>query len=49
MTGLISDALRADLGAMSLGRALFVVPAARVLAVICYAVASRWFVREMVD
>ena len=49
VTGLISDALRADLGAMSLGRALFVVPAAQVLAVICYAVASRWFVSEIVD
>ncbi len=48
-TGVISDALMADLGAMSLGRALFVVPAAQVLAVICYALASRWFVREMVD
>lgn len=48
-TGLISDALRGDLGAMSLGRALFLVPAAQVLAVICYAVASRWFVREIVD
>jgi MFS family permease len=49
VTGLISDALRADLGAMSLGRALFIVPAAQVLAVICYAVASCWFVREIVD
>ena len=49
VTGLISDVLRADLGAMSLGRALFVVPAAQVLAVICYAVASRWFVSEIVD
>jgi predicted MFS family arabinose efflux permease len=49
VTGVISDALRADLGAMSLGRALFVVPAAQVLAVICYAMASRGFVREIVD
>lgn len=48
-TGLISDALRADLGAMSLGRALFLVPAAQMLAVVCYAVASRWFIREIVD
>ncbi len=48
-TGLISDALMADLGAMSLGRALLVVPAAQVLAVVCYAVASTRFVREIVD
>jgi predicted MFS family arabinose efflux permease len=49
VTGVISDALRADLGAMSLGRALFLVPAMQVLAVVCYAVASRRFMREIID
>lgn len=49
VTGLISDALKVDLGNMSLGRALFVVPAMQVLAVVFYVVASRRFVREIVD
>jgi predicted MFS family arabinose efflux permease len=49
LTGVISDALKADLGDMSLGRALLIVPVAQVAAIVCYAVASRRFVREIVD
>jgi predicted MFS family arabinose efflux permease len=49
VTGLISDALQADLGNMALGRALLLVPAIQVLAVLCFLVASRRFVHEMVD
>jgi hypothetical protein len=48
LTGVISDALNADLGNMSLGRALLIVPVAQVIAIICYLVASRRFVTEMV-
>ncbi|MET0195669.1 MAG: MFS transporter [Rhodococcus fascians] len=48
LTGVISDALKADLGAMSLGRALLIVPVAQVVAIICYLAASRRFVTEMV-
>lgn len=49
LTGVISDALRADLGNMSLGRALLLVPVFQVLAIVCYLVASRRFLREIVD
>lgn len=49
LTGVISDALRPDLGVMSLGRALLIVPVMQIVAIICYLVASRRFTREMVD
>ncbi|HET6733011.1 spinster family MFS transporter [Mycobacterium sp.] len=49
VTGVISDALKADLGNMALGRALLIVPAIQVVAVLCYLVASRRFVREIVE
>ena len=49
LTGVISDALKADLGDMSLGRALLIVPVAQVAAIVCYVVASQRFVREIVD
>ncbi|MBY0287663.1 MAG: MFS transporter [Mycobacteriaceae bacterium] len=49
LTGVISDALKADLGTMSLGRALLIVPVAQVIAIICYLVASRSFMREIVE
>jgi predicted MFS family arabinose efflux permease len=49
VTGVISDALKADLGNMALGRALLIVPAIQVLAVLCYLVASRPFMREIVE
>jgi len=49
LTGVISDGLKADLGSMSLGRALLIVPAAQVIAIICYLLASRRFVNEMVE
>jgi predicted MFS family arabinose efflux permease len=48
VTGLISDTLKSDLGAMSLGRALLLVPVMQVAAIACYLWASRRFVREMV-
>jgi hypothetical protein len=44
-----SDALAADLGAASLGRALLLVPVAQVVAVVLYLVASRRFRSEMID
>jgi predicted MFS family arabinose efflux permease len=49
LTGVISDALRADLGNMSLGRALLLVPVMQMLAIVCYLMASRRFIGEMVD
>jgi predicted MFS family arabinose efflux permease len=49
LTGVISDTLKNDLGNMSLGRALFGVPAAQIVAIICYLVASQRFLREIVD
>jgi len=49
LTGVISDALKTDLGTMSLGRALLIVPVAQVVAIICYLLASRSFMREIVD
>jgi predicted MFS family arabinose efflux permease len=49
LTGVISDALKADLGTMSLGRALLIVPVAQVVAIICYLMASQRFMREIVD
>lgn len=49
LTGVISDALNADLGTESLRLALFLVPVAQVLAVILYLVASRTFTRELID
>jgi MFS family permease len=48
-TGVISDALNSDLGNMSLGRALLIVPVAQVIAIMCYVVASQRFMREIVD
>ncbi|CAN5462947.1 MFS transporter [soil metagenome] len=49
VTGLISDALTPELGAMSLGRALLVVPVMQVAAVVLYVVASRRYQREVID
>ncbi|MFA7513841.1 MAG: MFS transporter [Mycolicibacterium vanbaalenii] len=50
VTGLISDTLKADLGTMSLGRALLcVVPLMHLVAIGCYLLASRRYVREIVD
>ena len=49
VTGVISDALRPDLGNMALGRALLIVPVMQLVAVACYVVASRRFLREIVD
>ncbi len=49
VTGLISDALKPEMGNMSLGRALLlIVPAMQVLAIVFYYLASRRFVREIV-
>lgn len=49
-TGLISDALKADLGTMSLGRALLcVVPLMHLVAIGCYLLASRRYLREIVN
>jgi MFS family permease len=49
LTGFLSDAFVEELGNQSLGRALLIVPVFQVLAVICYVVASRRFMRELVD
>lgn len=49
LTGVISDALKADLGTMSLGRALLLVPVGQVVAIVCYLLASQRFMREIVD
>ncbi|KUI18619.1 MFS transporter [Mycobacterium sp. GA-1285] len=49
LTGVISDALKDDLGAMSLGRALLIVPVFQVVAIAYYLLASRRFVREIVE
>ncbi|MFV9632242.1 spinster family MFS transporter [Mycobacterium neumannii] len=49
LTGVISDALSGDLGAMSLGRSLLIVPVFQVVAILCYLLASRRFIREIVD
>ena len=50
VTGLISDALRADLGNQGLGRALLiVVPTLQLLAIACYLTAGRRFLRDVVD
>jgi len=49
LTGVISDALRPELGNMALGRALLIVPVMQLVAVACYVVASRRFLREIVD
>lgn len=49
VTGLISDALKPDLGDLSLGRALLcVVPVMHLVAIGCYLLASRRFLRELV-
>jgi predicted MFS family arabinose efflux permease len=48
LAGVISDALQADLGARSLGRAMLVVPVAQTIAGILYGVATIWFRRDMV-
>nr|WP_090339223.1 MFS transporter [Mycolicibacterium malmesburyense]CRL67409.1 arabinose efflux permease family protein [Mycolicibacterium malmesburyense] len=49
LTGVFSDALKDDLGAQSLGRALLIVPLFQVVAILCYLLASRSFKREMVE
>ncbi|WP_308480835.1 MFS transporter [[Mycobacterium] burgundiense] len=49
LTGVISDALLADFGAMSLERALFVVPVVQIVAIGCYLWAGRRFVEEIID
>ena len=49
LTGVISDALTADLGVVSLGRALLIVPVAQIVAIGCYVAASGRFTREIVD
>ncbi|MDY6995829.1 MAG: MFS transporter [Actinomycetota bacterium] len=49
VTGVISDALKDDMGAMSLGRALlWVVPTMHLAAIACYLLASRRYLREIV-
>lgn len=48
LTGLISDALTDDFGTDSLRWALFVVPAAQVIAIALYLVAATRFTRELV-
>ncbi len=49
VTGLISDALKPELGNMSLGRALLcVVPAMQLVAIGCYLAAGRRYLREIV-
>lgn len=49
LTGLISDALQPTLGHAALARALFVAPAAYILAAVGYLVAARRFRQEMVE
>ena len=50
VTGLISDALKSDLGTMSLGRALLcVVPVMHLVAIGCYLLAGRRYLREIVN
>jgi predicted MFS family arabinose efflux permease len=49
LTGVFSDALSADLGPDSLGRALLLVPVAQVMAVAMLLIASRRFRSEMVE
>nr|WP_090279945.1 MFS transporter [Mycolicibacterium komanii]CRL76016.1 arabinose efflux permease family protein [Mycolicibacterium komanii] len=49
LTGVLSDALKDDLGALSLGRALLIVPLFQVIALVCYLLASRRFTREIVE
>ncbi|UNB55517.1 MFS transporter [Mycolicibacterium sp. YH-1] len=49
LTGVFSDALSADLGTDSLGRALLLVPVAQVMAVAMLLIASRRFRSEMVE
>ncbi|OBB29113.1 MFS transporter [Mycolicibacterium peregrinum] len=50
VTGLISDALTADLGVHALGRALLIlVPVLQLLAMGCYLVAARWYRSEIIE
>ncbi|WP_254849032.1 MFS transporter [Mycobacterium sp. GA-1841] len=50
VTGVISDALTADLGVQALGRALLIlVPALQLLAMGCYFAAARWYRRDIVE
>lgn len=49
LTGVFSDALSADLGTASLGRALLLVPVAQVMAVAMLLIASRRFRSEIVE
>ncbi|MET4429367.1 MFS transporter [Mycolicibacterium sp. 624] len=49
LTGVFSDALSADLGTASLGRALLLVPVAQVMAVAMLLIAARRFRSEMVE
>lgn len=49
LTGVISDALSAELGALALGRGLLVVPASYMLAGLTFALASRSFLADLED
>ena len=50
VTGLISDALTADLGAQALGRALLIlVPALQLMAMGCYLIAARWYRADIIE
>lgn len=49
VTGLVSDALKDDLGAESLGRALLIVPIAQLCVIALFLAASRRFTGEIVD
>jgi len=50
LTGVISDSLTAELGPQALGRALLIlVPTMQLLAIGCYALASRRFRRDIVE
>jgi predicted MFS family arabinose efflux permease len=47
VTGVVSDALKDELGPESLGRALLIVPVAQLAAIVFYLVASGRFMREI--
>lgn len=49
LTGVISDALKDDLGADSLRGALFLVPVAQVVVIVLYLLAARRFTSDIVD
>jgi len=48
LVGVFSDYLQPELGALSLGRALLIVPVFQVLAIVLYLLASRRFLREII-